>query len=614
MHLFAAAGARNSWEGAAMAWPWADTEPPNVGQADIPVLEVTAPAAMHGRSVTVLPGRWSMGREADVVIDAPGVSREHAWLEWDGMTLWLSDLGSTNGTFLNGQRLDSVTQLARDDEIRLGDVSLRVRVPQSERSQTRPVEARDGSSSGSETTRLLCAAVYLDDVFREVVIDEVLDRPDRVAGPSYGVDQGAVLRHALTARWQLVARDTVLFVMLALAVVAWAAAVAGGAWGTRATLWEVALLLVAAWGVVSFERWWRFYRQLALGLSAWATREARPREPRSEALRRRLDEVDRQQSSNVVVFRNFLPFAGSGNELEGWAFAIDLEKGSLDPETGRRATPQVFSVQDLYAALTTNLQTIGLAGLRVEERIFIDDRDARLYPSLLDRTGADASQARDTSVSDAIRETNRGSARSYLACEVTGWRGQLVVTMFVRAMRLKGSLYLEWTATELLPLRHDFYRVDSLPRDPGYAVRSALARGAARTLPDLVKSPFRVFRHVSDRLSTRYRHRWQRELAAASHGFDLWSGGSLRELASGREMYRYFLGIDSDMYVKVVQLRVLKHILDFLKAHSVDTSDFAQQQQNINTSQTFVAGNVGAGAAVGAHARAGAVKTESAGT
>ncbi|MFB0536434.1 MAG: FHA domain-containing protein [Anaerolineae bacterium] len=48
-----------------------------------------------------------IGREAgnDVVISDPQVSRRHASLAWDGRQFIIQDLGSANGTFVNGERL-----------------------------------------------------------------------------------------------------------------------------------------------------------------------------------------------------------------------------------------------------------------------------------------------------------------------------------------------------------------------------------------------------------------------------------------------------------------------------------------------------------------------------
>ncbi|MEU5207995.1 hypothetical protein [Streptomyces sp. NPDC020742] len=52
----------------------------------------------------------------------------------------------------------------------------------------------------SEATRLLCAGTYLDDAFRDAVIDELYVHEERFAAPSLGIDAARVLAHALRAR------------------------------------------------------------------------------------------------------------------------------------------------------------------------------------------------------------------------------------------------------------------------------------------------------------------------------------------------------------------------------------------------------------------------------
>jgi len=64
-----------------------------------------------------------LGRDLgnDITVNDPEVSRHHArFLERDG-SVFLEDLGSTNGTFLNGERVTNPQQLRVGDVITLGD-------------------------------------------------------------------------------------------------------------------------------------------------------------------------------------------------------------------------------------------------------------------------------------------------------------------------------------------------------------------------------------------------------------------------------------------------------------------------------------------------------------
>lgn len=58
-----------------------------------------------------------------------GISRNHARITRDDETIYLEDLGSSNGTFINGARLhrDHPRQLVEGDRVRFGQLGFRVR-------------------------------------------------------------------------------------------------------------------------------------------------------------------------------------------------------------------------------------------------------------------------------------------------------------------------------------------------------------------------------------------------------------------------------------------------------------------------------------------------------
>ena len=66
----------------------------------------------------IIAGLFSVigrGSDADITLDDSGASRKHAEIVWDGTRAQVSDLGSTNGTTLNGRALK--TALLEPDSI-----------------------------------------------------------------------------------------------------------------------------------------------------------------------------------------------------------------------------------------------------------------------------------------------------------------------------------------------------------------------------------------------------------------------------------------------------------------------------------------------------------------
>ena len=89
---------------------------------------VTMHATGESRQLTLKPQGTLIGRSStcDIVIDSKDVSRHHARLFQDPFGRWLiEDLASSNGTFINGKRIDSCSALSGESAV-IGPASLSV--------------------------------------------------------------------------------------------------------------------------------------------------------------------------------------------------------------------------------------------------------------------------------------------------------------------------------------------------------------------------------------------------------------------------------------------------------------------------------------------------------
>lgn len=89
----------------------------------------------EGECLTI--GRSS---DANVVIDNTAISRKHSTLELNNGVYFLADLGSLNGTFINGNKVAASTPVAPTDEIFIGKFKMA------------PADAATGAVSSSSST------------------------------------------------------------------------------------------------------------------------------------------------------------------------------------------------------------------------------------------------------------------------------------------------------------------------------------------------------------------------------------------------------------------------------------------------------------------------------
>jgi DNA-binding winged helix-turn-helix (wHTH) protein len=105
-----------------------DDDGPKAAKASVEPLSYRL--VFKDREISLQPGENLLGRvdEGVLWIDSSSVSRRHARIRVEGGCATLEDLGSKNGTFWRGQRISAPVPLADGDEIRLGQVGLRLRI------------------------------------------------------------------------------------------------------------------------------------------------------------------------------------------------------------------------------------------------------------------------------------------------------------------------------------------------------------------------------------------------------------------------------------------------------------------------------------------------------
>lgn len=106
----------------------ADTSSGRRGTRRVGRLLVVRSDTQAGASVAVTDS-VVLGRspEADALLDDPYASMFHLRLTMDGDTMSLADLGTTNGTYVNGRRVTSPVVLNSGDSVQVGKTIMEVK-------------------------------------------------------------------------------------------------------------------------------------------------------------------------------------------------------------------------------------------------------------------------------------------------------------------------------------------------------------------------------------------------------------------------------------------------------------------------------------------------------
>ncbi len=137
-----------------------------------------------------LDGELVIGREgAPVTIDDSELSRRHAAVRPVMGGFEVEDLGSLNGTFVNGQRINIPTRVSGGDSIKVGQSVLELEVaaaPATSRSAVPPPPAEASPAEAPATAVFPTGSGVPDDPFGTYVAPESLRRRGGIASRQLG--------------------------------------------------------------------------------------------------------------------------------------------------------------------------------------------------------------------------------------------------------------------------------------------------------------------------------------------------------------------------------------------------------------------------------------------
>jgi pSer/pThr/pTyr-binding forkhead associated (FHA) protein len=140
----------------------------------------------------------TLGRDGanDIIIDHPLASRRHARLEHDENGYFVRDLDSTNGTFVNGDRIAGAHQLRNQDRVWVADTEIIFNDPEATQKGPLPVEIL-------KRVRAVEEALRVDSRAKEVYVE------GKLLNPPLTVKEFQLLELLYSHRGQVISKDEI---------------------------------------------------------------------------------------------------------------------------------------------------------------------------------------------------------------------------------------------------------------------------------------------------------------------------------------------------------------------------------------------------------------------
>jgi hypothetical protein len=235
-------------------------------------------------------------------------------------------------------------------------------------------------------------------------------------------------------------------------------------------------------------------------------------------------------------------------------------------------------VTELYAEVARALATLEMANLEIRDRLFVSGSDVREDLELMpDPLGPPRAWV-ELDVLSQYMASPTHQIRHYRCIEIVDWRGELVVSLFLRFAISNGRLFCELNKFVLVPLKEELHRLDHM--GGGIRLRDVLGmvgRSAGATPALSLRAPKVLFRPVSRSMEASDAARQ----VVRDPFYDYGAPVTALDRVRSTQYRRYFQRLDKEMYDKFLERTVLDSIVAVLRQHGIDTAELAERSATI---------------------------------
>lgn len=471
------------------------------------------------------------------------------------------------------------------------------------------------SSMPVQIDRYLTASLLLDSSFRQKLIDLIKEKR-RALAPELGIDLTKLIRlsYLLDAREKKYQKIFALITIVTAVVMI----VPIGSSLKYFILLLYLLVVGAIYFYKSFDQKYNLVPLIKYKAYYDSARLEQVLEGRykSETLSRPIPDL----GQNLVVYQGFVPFVGSGLDLGGWSFPINITRPR--EEMGQFSQIKSFNLPELYTYIDQALRKCDFGGFTTRDFLFVNGKQVRDIEWILpDITRPPVFRVSETIIREYLINNNP-LVRYYKWMRIIDWNNELILSYFLRFSIRGEYLFIEANRFLLTPLDKKYREIDNIQEALEFGEQVSEFIGLI--IASLLVAPFvsiaSIFTLINQFISSigkldseNMDHSKQAAKARKDILFDYGAETSLRSQISSREYGHYFQKLDKEMYIKVFEKQLLESLTNFLIEHGIDTSDIQDRQSAILNTGIIMQGGelnaeslaVGSGAAASVMQQAG---------